>query len=195
MSELEGGPVARWHKSRLAIAGGFLLFGISAALWLSHIPVVTRRLQLEPALLGAILFASTLVSLIANVFLGAVTARVGSGRVSTIGLIGFMVSVPLSIAAPTVPLLIAAAVSAGLFAAAANIALSTQAAAFEEASGRAVMSWFHAMFSGGGIFGALLGAAVIRQGWGDGSGAGVIIAAGVGAMLRARAPSCRIAPP
>lgn len=54
-----------------------------------------------------------------------------------------------------------------------DVAANTQASEVETLRGRPTMSFFHGFFSVGGLVGALTGALVIGEGWGNGEGATV----------------------
>jgi MFS family permease len=164
----EGGQLRRAQR---AVAVAFLLFGLGAGVWLVHIPVVTARLGLSPALLGIGLLGGGVVALAMQPLAGAVVARLGSRRVTAAMLPLALASFPLPVLAPSVPLFLAALVWIGVAVSAFNVALNTQAAEVQALRGRPVMSMFHGFFSLGGLIAAGLGGAVIGLGLEDGRGA------------------------
>jgi hypothetical protein len=66
------------RRARLAIAASFLMLGLTVELWFVHIPVVVRRLALEPAILGLALLNLGLGSLVFQPIAGIIVSRLGS---------------------------------------------------------------------------------------------------------------------
>jgi MFS family permease len=161
-------------RGRIGISVGFLLGGITLAVWAVHIPLVARRLDLEPGLLGLALLAVGTGAFVPQPLVGLLVGRYGSRRMSRVLLPPFLAMMPLVITAPTRPLLFLACFLLGCFGGSYNVAINTQGAELEKARGKPTMSWFHGCWSLGGLVGATLGGIVIGAGYGNGTGAAAI---------------------
>lgn len=149
------------RKSFIAVAWCFLLVGIAFALWFVHIPLVVHRLGLEPWLLGLVLLSGSLGGLAAMAPSALIVMRIGPSRGVALTLAPFAVLAQAPIHAPTVPLLFAGIIAGGLVMGVLNTAANTRASDWEVATGRPMMSVFHAFYSGGALIGALLGAGML----------------------------------
>ena len=132
----------------------FFVIGLAMAAWAPLIPFAKSRLELDDRALGLLLLCLGGGSLVTMPFAGALAARFGCRRVILAA--GGLVSVilPLLATVSHVPLFVA---TLALFGAALGIVdcvVNIQAIMVERASGRAMMSGFHGMFSVGGIVGA-----------------------------------------
>lgn len=95
-----------------------------------------------------------------------------------------MATIPLPILAGSIPFFFVALFLFGLLMGGLDVVGNVQAAEVEALRGKPTMSSFHAFYSIGGLGGALVGALLIANGWGDGTGAaGVcVILLALGAM-------------
>ena len=167
--------LGRIRRARVAVSIGFFIFGMSWALWAVHIPVVTQRLALDPALLGLALLNVGLGGVISQPLTGWMISRVASRR-ATIAFLPLCIAVPIvPIIATTVPMIFVGALLLGLIGGAANVAINTQATEVEAALGRPILSSFHGFFSTGGLSGALSGGVIMATGMQNGIGAGLIM--------------------
>ena len=146
------------RRARLAIAFFFFADGLLLGSWATRIPAVQRQADVTTTQLGLALFAASLGALVAMPLAGWIGARVGSRRVTTVALVGGAGSlVVVSLAGDL------AALAVGLFGfgagfGAINVAANAQGLALEARYGRAILSTFHAAFSGGALAGAAGGA-------------------------------------
>ena len=131
--------------------------------WASRIPQVRDGLGLDPAQLGLLLLTSSAGSLAALLVAGIIIDRVGSASAvavftlaSAVGMtvvgLGYLVGAP--------------AVAVGLFLngvgiGAWDVAVNVQGSLVEQHLGKAIMPRFHAGYSVGTVFGALVGAGMI----------------------------------
>lgn len=136
-----------------------------------HIPVVTKRLGIEPAVLGLALFAIAIGAIVAMPLTGWVLGRLGSQRPTAALGIAFALASPWPAVSPSLPALFTAAVAFGAFTGALDVAMNVQASTVEKARGRPTMSSLHAFYSVGLLVGSALGGALIATGFGDGTGA------------------------
>lgn len=141
-------------RERLATRVAFLVAGIAMSAWAPLVPLAKARTGLDEAALGLVLLCFGGGSLVAMPLAGWWSARVGSRRVIVVAVGTLAIVLPL-LAIVEHPLALAATLAcfgAGL--GALDVAMNLQAIAVERASGRAMMSGFHGLFSVGGIVGA-----------------------------------------
>ncbi|KQW93836.1 MFS transporter [Massilia sp. Root418] len=173
---------------RLSTRLGFLTAGITMAAWAPLVPYAKERLHIEAAQLGMLLLCLGVGSLLAMPVTGALTTRFGCRPVVLLSGALVCAVLPFLAIAPS-PLLLG--VTLFLFGATIgtlDVAINVQAVQVEKASGGALMSGFHGMFSVGGIAGAGGMAALLWAGM-DTLMASVLVAAVAAAALAAAAPN------
>jgi MFS family permease len=171
-------------RARVAVSIAFLLLGAGPGLWAVHIPIVQERLGISPAVLGLALLVMAGGAVLAMPIMGWAVGHVGSRIPTAAGMILYMAAIPLPILAGNVPFFFVALFFFGLLMGGLDVVGNVQAAEVEVLRGKPTMSSFHAFYSIGGLGGALVGALLIANGWGDGTGvAGVcVILLALGAM-------------
>ena len=162
------------RQARIATSIAFLLMGTCYGLWFVHIPVVTARLGLEPAMLGLALLCAGLGAVIAQPISGLVVSRMGSRPTTTAFLPALIIAFTLPILAPSVPLLFAGIFLLGLGGGALNVAINTQGTEIEAMRGKPTLSSFHGCFSLGTLVGSLIFPLLVSRGLGNGSGAAIV---------------------
>jgi fucose permease len=174
--------------TRLAVSTLFFVNGAVLASWLPHIPAVKARLTSGDGQLGLVLLAMAAGAVVALPLAGWLIGRAGSRLISSLSAAGLCLTMPLPVLSPSLPALVAALVVLGALNALLDVSMNAQAAAVEARVGRAIMSSFHALFSLGGVVGALLAGAVLAAGVGETAhvlaSAAVALAAVVVAMPR-----------
>ena len=124
------------------------------AAWAPLVPFAKNRLALGDGALGLLLLCLGGGSIVAMPLAGVLAARFGCRRV----LVGFSLLLCLALpplaAASSLPLLAAALFVFGAGVGSVDCVMNIQAIIVERASGRAMMSGFHGLFSLGGIAGA-----------------------------------------
>jgi MFS family permease len=163
-------------RARIAVSATFLALGCGYGVWAVHIPVVVKRLSVEPAVLGMVLFSMAMGAIVAMPLTGWALGRLGSQRPTAALGLAFAAASPWLVVSPTLLALFAAAVLFGAFTGALDVAMNVQASAVEKARGRPTMSSMHAYYSAGVLGGSALGGALIASGYGNGSGAVAISA-------------------
>ncbi|HEX7623053.1 MAG TPA: MFS transporter, partial [Anaeromyxobacteraceae bacterium] len=138
--------------------------GAAFANWVTRIPQVQRRLGLGEAALGFALFGVAAGALVAMPLTGRLVGRWGSGPATRWLALAFCASLPLPALAPSFAWLVLALVALGAANGGMDVAMNAQAAAVERTHGAPVMSSFHALYSTGGLLGALSGAAFAGRG-------------------------------
>jgi predicted MFS family arabinose efflux permease len=142
----------------------FLMCGLTVACWASLVPFAKARLGLPDSALGLILLALGSGAMVAMPASALLIHRIGSRAV--VRLSGLLVAglLPLLTLAPDG---VSLAVLLGLFGAALgalDVAMNAQAVIVEAASRRPLMSSFHALYSLGGLAGALAISLLLRLG-------------------------------
>ncbi|MEO8936427.1 MAG: MFS transporter [Burkholderiaceae bacterium] len=142
------------RRERIATRITFLVAGIAMSAWAPLVPLAKARTGLDEASLGLVLLCFGCGSLVAMPLAGLTSAKFGSRLVIFVAVMALVTALPL-LAIVDRPIALAAALlvfGAGL--GALDVAMNLQAIAVERASGRAMMSGFHGLFSAGGIVGA-----------------------------------------
>ncbi|MEV0251995.1 MFS transporter [Nocardia sp. NPDC050712] len=157
------GPQLR--RARAAVFTVFALNGFLLALWVVHIPVITDRTGVAKSTLGTFILMLAGAGIIGMRIAGPLADRFGSRT-----LVGAAAAITaLTVIGPglaTGPIALAVALACfGFGNGALDVSMNTQAVHVERAYGRPIMSAFHALFSGGGFLGSVLGAAAQRADW------------------------------
>lgn len=150
---------------RLATFVYFTLCGFILGMWIVHIPTIEHRVGISHAVLGWLLLLLGGGAFAGMQLIGPLSDRFGARKVVP-------VTAVLSCAALVLPGLAtnAWALGASLFVLGCvtgclDVAMNAHAVQVERGYGRPVMSAFHAMFSIGGVFAALVGAFTLGRGW------------------------------
>ncbi|MEU2101161.1 MULTISPECIES: MFS transporter [unclassified Nocardia] len=155
------------RRIRVARAAVFTVFGLNGfllAMWVVHIPVVTDRTGVSKSTLGMFILLMSGAGIIGMRLAGPLADRFGSRTL--VGAAACFGSV--AVAGPgfaTGPFTLALALACfGFGNGGLDVSMNTQAVHVERAYRRPIMAAFHALFSGGGLLGSLLGAAALRAG-------------------------------
>ncbi|MFG3620537.1 MFS transporter [Nocardia sp. NPDC047654] len=151
--------------ARAAVFTVFALNGFLLAMWVVHIPVITDRTGVSKSMLGMFILLMSGAGIAGMRLAGPLADRFGSRTlVGTAACIASVAVVGPGLA--TGPFTLAVALSCfGFGNGALDVSMNTQAVLVERAYRRPIMAAFHALFSGGGLLGSLLGAATLRAGW------------------------------
>ena len=149
---------------RRAVATLFFLNGAVLASWVPHIPAVQMRLGLRESALGVALLGMAAGALLAIPLAGWAIPRVGSRLVVRISGILFCATLLAPLLAPDLPRLLLALMLFGGANGAMDVSMNAQAVVVERHLRRPVMSWFHGMWSVGGLVGAGLAALALYAG-------------------------------
>ena len=184
----------RLTASRCAVSALFFVNGAILASWVPYVPMVKERLGIGDGQLGIILLFAAIGALGALPFAGALVSRSGSRAVSVAAGLGLCVTLPLPVLMPTPFLVALGLLVLGAFNSTLDVAMNAQAVEVEQRRGYALMSSFHAMFSVGGLAGALLSSVVVAAG--VGAADHVLAAALLGSVtiLLARSALIAVAP-
>jgi predicted MFS family arabinose efflux permease len=151
---------AHRYSTRLA----FLAAGLAMSAWAPLVPFAKLRLALNEADLGMLLLCLGAGSMVAMPMTGMLSARFGCRPVVLVsGALSCLILPSLALA-PTPFLLGACLFLFGATLGTLDVAMNVQAVVVERASGEALMSGFHGLFSVGGFIGAGLMAAMLWLG-------------------------------
>ncbi|MGQ4597446.1 MFS transporter [Nocardia sp. R6R-6] len=151
--------------ARAAVFTVFALNGFLFAMWVVHIPVVIERTGVEKPTLGMFILLMAGAGIAGMRLAGPLADRFGSRAL--VGTAACVASVAvLGPGLATGPVSLALALTCfGFGNGALDVSMNTQAVHVERAYRRPIMAAFHALFSGGGLLGSLVGAATLRAGW------------------------------
>jgi predicted MFS family arabinose efflux permease len=141
-------------RARRATNTIFLVCGTATSSWAPMVPYAKSRLAIDDGTLGLVLLALGAGSMTAMPLAGAAIHYWGSRPVILLSAVAACVVLPFLAFAGT-PLLLASSLflfGAGL--GALDVSMNAQAIAVQAATGRPIMSGFHALFSVGGLLGA-----------------------------------------
>nr|WP_324197703.1 MFS transporter [Nocardia abscessus] len=151
--------------ARAAVFTVFALNGFLLAMWVVHIPVITDRTGVSKSTLGMFILLMAGAGIVGMRLAGPLADRFGSRTlVGAAACLGSVAVVGPGLATGPVTLALALACF-GFGNGALDVSMNTQAVHVERAYRRPIMAAFHALFSGGGLLGSLLGAAALRAGW------------------------------
>jgi MFS family permease len=148
------------RRSQLAVATLFLVLGFNFSSWASRIPALKNQLALSAAEVGVLLLACGLGAVFSFPITAALLQRLGSSRLCM--LTGALLPLLLLSLSLVTNLQLAMLVMAleGVVVSCLNVAMNAQGVAVETLGQRAIMSRLHAVFSLGGLLGALFASAI-----------------------------------
>jgi MFS family permease len=150
-------------KTRLAVSLLFLMNGFVTGSWAPKIPEFKDRLGISESVLGLLILAFGLGSLILMPIAGGFIARMGSQKVVKVTAI--MLS-PMLLLLTLLPNVWTAAIGMlllGGFVGAMDVAMNANAVEVEKSMRRAIMSSCHAYWSLGGLIGAASGGLIMAH--------------------------------
>ena len=140
--------------TRLATRLAFFVAGFGISCWAPLVPLAKHRLGVTDGTLGLLLLCIGIGSVVAMLATGALTARYGSKPVIVVGGVGLALILPTLTVAGTPVALGSMLLLFGAALGSVDVAMNVHAVEVERASGRKLMSGFHALFSIGGFAGA-----------------------------------------
>lgn len=150
------------RRTTLAVTVMFALNGAAFATFASRLPDVKSLLALSAAGLGLFLISGSIGSVIGLPMSGWITSRLGSRvavrlatLITTAAYLGTGAAIAAHLHWVAVPCLLVAGWGIGLW----DVSMNLEGAITERHLGRSIMPRFHAMFSGGTVLAALIGAA------------------------------------
>jgi len=140
------------HRRATRIAFGIV--GVGMAAWAPLVPYAKARLDIDDGTLGGLLLCLGIGSMASMPAAGILAGRFGCRWVISVATLGLCAALPGLASANNVVFLGVILLGFGAALGVVDVAMNVQAVMVEAASGRAMMSGFHAFFSLGGMFGA-----------------------------------------
>lgn len=148
---------ANIKAARLAVSLLFLLNGILFASWVSRLPLIQETRGLDHNQLGLGLLGLSFGALISMPTTGWLCSRYDSRIICIITGVGYAVMLPFLAGTPDGAPFFLSLFLFGIVHGAIDVGMNLQAVEVEKVYGRPIMSSFHALFSGGGLIGSMLG--------------------------------------
>jgi len=145
--------------ARLAVYTVFAANGAMFGSWAPRIPQVKAELGMSAAVLGVVLLAPAIGSLVAMPFAGGLASRIGSAAATRLAAVPFFLAIALVGLAGSAPALFVVLLLWGTSIGVLDVVMNAQAVTVERANGRSLMSGFHATFSLGALAGTGIGSA------------------------------------
>lgn len=173
-------PSAPGKRERMSTRLVFFIGGFASAAWAPLIPFAKTRLGLEDGALGLLILFFGIGSLSAMPFAGALAGKRGCQLVLRIAVLVTSLCLPLLALVSNYAGMAAVLFLFGAAIGSLDVVVNIQAVLVERASGRSLMSGFHAGWSVGGFAGAGLFALLLSQGFEPVFAAAVVILIVVG---------------
>jgi MFS family permease len=148
------------QRLRVAVAVLFAMDGFVFGTWAARIPDVSAQVGASHSALGVAVLFMSLGALACMQVTGALSARLGPGRVSVVAAVLVSLAMALPGMASSVPQLCVALLFFGAATGAVNVAANSLGVQVEARWGRPLLPSLHAGFSFGGLVGALVGGLV-----------------------------------
>jgi MFS family permease len=157
--------VSHSHKrtTRIAVSALFFLTGLCFSSWASRIPAIQQKLHLSEGVLGGMLLALPIGSLLSMPVAGFLVSRYGSRQVLMIAGLLYAGILPMLGLTENSWQLFVSLMLFGFCGNLANIAVNTQAVLVEVMYGRSIMASFHGLWSLGGFTGASIGSGMVAM--------------------------------
>jgi len=171
------------RAARIAVTAIFFANGALIANWFARVPDVKHEIGLSEGALGIALLFMAIGALLSQPTAGWVIGKVGSRKVTAVMAVANCAALILPGFAPSLPLLMIALFVFGASNGALDVAMNAQAALVERRYARPIMSSFHAMWSVGGLIGAIIGGLAAARALETGTHFVLAAVAGVAVML------------
>ncbi len=145
------------NRSMIATAMLFGLHAIIFGFWVTRLPELKEKLDLDAGELGFALFFPPIGALLFTWFGSSLISRIGEGRFALFSFVGFTLSMIPPFLAPSYWAFAGSLLIMGVVVSALDVSMNACASQLEQEAGSPVMSVFHAFFSLGGMVGAILG--------------------------------------
>jgi MFS family permease len=160
------GTPRRHVTARIAVGWYFFVNGVIFSSWFARIPEIQDRLRLDAGHLGAALLVAAAGTVIGLLWMERRLDTYGSHRVVVVAAVVVELGLIGPGLAPSLGWLMASLLLFGLAGGVVNVAMNAQAVALDRVARRPIMSYFHALYSLGGLIGAGLGALALALGIG-----------------------------
>ncbi len=151
---------------RAAVSTFFAVVGFISASWITRIPALTSKLDLDTAQLGILLLFIAIGSLLAFQFIGRLIERYGSNRTTFLFCLGFVAALALMAVSPNAAILGGSLFIYGFGFGATDVAMNAQGVTVEHKLRKPIMGSLHGFFSLGALVGAALSGILAQLGVG-----------------------------
>lgn len=143
--------------SRIAVSAYFLIGGTAIAVWGVHIPEVEKRLNISHSVIGSIILLFGLGAFLAMQAMGWVIDHYGSRQITAFGGVTTGLGLLVPAYADNVVTLAIGIFVLGACVGILDVGMNANGVVIERSYGRSIFSSLHAMWSVGGILGAIIG--------------------------------------
>lgn len=147
--------VTELARRRGLVAAAFFAQGLTFATLLTHLPAYTQRWRVGDGAVTALIFGVSVCAGAGSVLAGTLAQRRGSRTALTAAVAALAVGAALTVIAPVKGAFFGAFLAWGIAVGAVDATMNMQAVDVQSAFGRSVLAQFHAVWSLGGILGAL----------------------------------------
>lgn len=151
--------------SRFAVNAFFFINGFIFANWASRIPRLQEVYGMDNSALGYILLAHSIGAFIAMPGTGWLIHRYGSDRITFLSGLFYAISFLMLSNSPSYWVLFLPFFMMGATSGVLDVAMNAQAVDIERLYHKPIMTFFHALFSIGMVFGGLSGSLFTKLGW------------------------------
>lgn len=151
-------------RARVAVSVVFFVNGAVFATWATRVPAIAAPLGMGAGELAAVVFGLSGGAVVGLPLAGWLTNRFGSVLVTRAALLVYTGALALVPRAPDVVVVAVALVALGIGNALLDVAMNTAGVRVAHRYGRPIMAGFHALFSFGGLGGAVAGTAAAGAG-------------------------------
>ncbi|MFT6826871.1 MAG: MFS family permease [Roseivirga sp.] len=152
------------NRESRAVGMVFMALAVIFGAWVTRLPEIKERLNLDEGQLGLALFFMPLGATVLLPFYSKIIQRIGERRSTLLGILSFLVAIILPIAARTYVELIIGLFVVGLSMGMTDVAMNAVAVEVENQKKRIIMSTCHGFFSIGGMIGAATASIFIALG-------------------------------
>lgn len=152
-------------SSRFAVNAFFFINGFIFANWASRIPRLQEVYGMDNSALGYILLAHSIGAFIAMPGTGWLIHRYGSDRITFLSGLFYAISFLMLSNSPSYWVLFLPFFMMGATSGVLDVAMNAQAVDIERLYHKPIMTFFHALFSIGMVFGGLSGSLFTKLGW------------------------------
>ncbi|MDR3495222.1 MAG: MFS transporter [Ancalomicrobiaceae bacterium] len=164
MTAVASGAQSKASAERLAVSAIFVACGIGTGAWAASIPLLKANLALSDGELGIGLFGFAAGSVASMQVAAYLTRLIGTAAATRASAIVFALAIMLPAFGVNLASFTAMTFVFGATMGLIDVTMNVYASELERRWGAAIMSSFHAGFSGGGLAGAALGAALTFAG-------------------------------
>lgn len=155
---------AAWARALWCTRSEFLVLGFLAGLWGAHVPSVKVHYALTDRSLSLVLFAVAAGAVVSLFGAGPIVKRVGARHTCATAAVLMSAALGSFLEYPGLASLLVASFVLGVSMSMLDIAINTEGSELESRGGRPLMSNLHAMFSLGGMAGAITASVLFTVG-------------------------------